>query len=126
MELWGTQGVNFFFIKHGHKAYQIDREDEQNRMQVKFSSLDQTDDLWVRSKGQISLNFVYICQILRFRKQTLRAFLQIKDRKHIEQNLHSVAGVMPQGWDLGCWVGQKLKRGDLRWLPIHCTFYFKL
>ena len=26
-------------------------------------------------------------------------FLQIKDRKHIEQNFHSVAGVMPQGWE---------------------------
>ena len=28
-------------------------------------------------------------------------FSQIKDRKHIEQNFQSVAGVMPQGWDLG-------------------------
>ena len=27
-----------FFFKHGHVAYQIDGEDEQNRMQVKFSS----------------------------------------------------------------------------------------
>ena len=35
--------------------------------------------------------------ILRFLYQTLCAFLQIKDRKHIEQNFHSVAGVMPQG-----------------------------
>ena len=26
---------------------------------------------------------------------------QIKDRKHIEQNYHSVAGIMPQRWDLG-------------------------
>ena len=25
-------------FKHGHVAYQIDRDDEQNRMQVKFSS----------------------------------------------------------------------------------------
>ena len=38
--LWGTggaQGVkkNFFF-KHGHVAYQIDGDDKQNRMQVKF------------------------------------------------------------------------------------------
>ena len=30
-------------------------------------------------------------------------FSQIKDRKHIEQNFHAVAWVMPQGWDLGCW-----------------------
>ena len=28
-------------------------------------------------------------------------FSLIKDRKHIEQNFHSVAGIMRQGWDLG-------------------------
>ena len=27
-------------------------------------------------------------------------FSKIKVRKHIEQNFHSVAGIMPQGWDL--------------------------
>ena len=27
-----------FFFKHGHVAYQIDEDDKQNRMQVKFSS----------------------------------------------------------------------------------------
>ena len=34
------QGWDFgsFFFKHGHVAYQIDEDDEQNRMQVKFSS----------------------------------------------------------------------------------------
>ena len=52
------------------------------------------------------------------------AFLQIKDRKYIEQNFHSAAGFMPQRWDLGCWVGQKLKLGDLRWRPIDCAFDF--
>ena len=37
--LGGAQGVkkNFFF-KHGHVVYQINGDDEQNRMQVKFSS----------------------------------------------------------------------------------------
>ena len=38
--LWGAggpQGVIFFF-KHGHVAYQIDGDDEQNRMHIKFSS----------------------------------------------------------------------------------------
>ena len=29
---------NFFFFKHGHVAYQIDGDDEHNKMQVKFSS----------------------------------------------------------------------------------------
>ena len=49
---WGAQGVKkcFFFIKQGHVAYQIDENDEQNRMQVQFSSYGQTGDLWVRSK----------------------------------------------------------------------------
>ena len=31
----GAQGVIFFF-KHGHVAYQIDRDKKQNRMQIKF------------------------------------------------------------------------------------------
>ena len=51
----GAQGVKkIFLFKHGHVAYQIDGDDEQNRMQVTFSSLGQTGDLGVRSKGQIS------------------------------------------------------------------------
>ena len=39
--LWGAggvQGVKKIFFKHGHVVYQIDRDDEQNRMQVKFLS----------------------------------------------------------------------------------------
>ena len=59
--LWGAKGAqevknNF---KHGHVAYQIDGDDEQIRMQVKFSSYGQPGDLGVGSKGQISSNFVY-------------------------------------------------------------------
>ena len=46
--------------------------------------------------------------ILRFSYQALCAFLQIEDRKHIEQNFHSVAGVMPQGWELGMLGGSKV------------------
>ena len=34
----GTQGVNNFLFKHGHVAYQIDGGDEQNKMQVPFTS----------------------------------------------------------------------------------------
>ena len=32
------RGVKQFFFKHGHVAYQIDRDDEQNKMQVTFLS----------------------------------------------------------------------------------------
>ena len=88
--------VNFF--KHGFVTYQIDGDDKQNRMQVKFSSWGQTGDLGVRSK---SLNFGNHDNFKHFLYQTLCVFSQIEDRKHIEQNFHSVAGVMPQGWDLG-------------------------
>ena len=44
-----------------------------------------------------------------------------KDRKHIEQNFHSVARVMPRGGTCGVLGDQKLKRGDLRWRPIDCV-----
>ena len=34
-------------------------------------------------------------------------FSQIKDRKYIEQNFHSVVRVMPQEWDSGVLGGSK-------------------
>ena len=57
----GAQGVkkNFLF-KHGHVAYQIDGDVEQNRIQVKFSSKSQTGDLWV--KRSIIIKFQSPCQ----------------------------------------------------------------
>ena len=54
---WVThQGWNFgrwvcpggHFCKNGNVAYQIDGDDEQNRMHVKFSSWGETGDLVVR------------------------------------------------------------------------------
>ena len=37
--LGGAEGAQVvIFFKHGHVAYQIDGDDKQNRMQVKFSS----------------------------------------------------------------------------------------
>ena len=53
------RGSKLFHFKHGHVAYQIDGDVEQNRMQVTFSSYGQTGDLEVRSKGQIAVNFDY-------------------------------------------------------------------
>ena len=85
---WGY----IFFFKHGHVAYQIEGDDEQNKMQVTFSSKGQTGDLGARSKSQISLT----CQFQRFLYQTLCVFSQIQDRKHIEQYFQSVAKVMPR------------------------------
>ena len=45
-------GQKLIYFKHGQLAYQIDGDDEQNRMQVNFLPYGQTGDLWVRSKGQ--------------------------------------------------------------------------
>ena len=35
---WCPGGKKIFFFIHGHVVYQIDGDDKQNRMQVKFSS----------------------------------------------------------------------------------------
>ena len=54
----GGGGTKNFF-KHGQVVYQINGDDEQNRMQIKFAFYGQTGDLGVRSKGQILSNFDY-------------------------------------------------------------------
>ena len=51
-------------------------------------------------KSSNIIKFQLPCQFQRFLYHTLCVFSQIKDRKHIEQNFHSVAGVMPLGWDI--------------------------
>ena len=108
MGLWGAGGAQvvkiLFFQTWSCGIYQIDGDDEQNRMQVTFSSKGHTGDLGARSKRQIS----FTCQFQRFLYQTLCVFSQIKDRKHIEQNFHSVARVMPRGETWGCWGSKKL------------------
>ena len=38
-----------------------------------------------------------------FIPNSLCVFSHNKDRKHIEQNFHSVARVMPRGGTCGCW-----------------------
>ena len=42
-----------------------------------------------------------------FIPNSLCVFSQIKDRKHIEQNFHSVARVMPRGGTYRCWGESK-------------------
>ena len=59
-----TQGVGLgvavgsnIFSNHGHVAYLIKGNGEQNRIQVKFSPYGQTCELKMESRGQLSLNF---------------------------------------------------------------------
>ena len=42
---------------------------------------------------------------------------KLEDIKHIEQDFCSDAWVMPQGWDLGCWVVKNLSVGICDGLP---------
>ena len=35
---WVAQVAKIYFFKHGHVTYQIDKDNEQNRMKAKFSS----------------------------------------------------------------------------------------
>ena len=53
------------FFKHGHAAYQIDGDDEQNRMQVKISSKGQTGDLGMVNRSYI-IKFRLPCKFQRF------------------------------------------------------------
>ena len=79
----------------------------------------------MRSKGQTLLNFGYHVNF-DFLYQTLRVFSQIKDRKHIEQNFHSVAGVVPQGWDLEVLGGQNFSVGICDGAPSTARSKFSL
>ena len=45
--------------------------------------------------------------IFFFSYHTLCVFSQMKDKKHIRVDFHSVALVMPQGWDQGALGGAK-------------------
>ena len=56
---------------------------------------------WGKNKRSNIITFWFPCQFHFYNE--LCVFSQIKDRKHIEQNFHSVAGIIPLGWDLGCW-----------------------
>ena len=97
-------GQKLFYFKHGHVAYQNDRDVEQNRTQVKISSYGQTGDLGVRSKGQILLNFDYhVNSKILF--QPLCAFLQKEDRNILNRIFILLLGSCPRGgtWGAG-WV----------------------
>ena len=67
------RGSNNFFFKYGHVAYQIDGDDEQNKMQVIFSSLGQTDDLGARSINISILKIFipnFVCVLTNIRSKT--------------------------------------------------------
>ena len=66
------------------------------------------------SKGQISFNFNY-----RFLYQTVCVFLQMKDTKHIRRGFHSVAWVMPQGWNF---VTLGVPRGSKKFKHDHVAY----
>ena len=66
---------------------------------------------WGGAKRSNIIKFLLQSQFQIFLNQTLFVFSQMKDIKHIRRDFHSVAWVMPQGWDLGVlgggWRGKK-------------------
>ena len=58
-------------------------------------------------RGQISLNFGYRVYFNDLIPNFVTVFSKIKDSKHIEQNFHSVARVVPQGGTWGYWGESK-------------------
>ena len=56
---------------------------------------------WGGAKGSNIIKSQSQSQFQRFLNQTLCVVSQLKDMKHIRRDFHSVAWVMPQGWDLG-------------------------
>ena len=77
-------------------AYQIDGDDEQNRMQVK-KSYPMIKLVTLGCGQKVKYHLISITKILY---QAL-CLSQIKDTKHIRRDFHSFARVMPQGWDFG-------------------------
>ena len=69
-------------------------------------------------KDQILLSimkFQLQSQFQRFLNQTLCVYSQMRNIKHIRQDFHSAAWVMPQGWDLGVpWVVGGVKKNSQR------------
>ena len=56
---------------------------------------------WGGVKRSNIIKFQFQSQFQRFLYQTLCVFSQMKDTKHFRRDFHSVAWVMPQGWDFG-------------------------
>ena len=59
--------------------------------------------------GEVKRSNIIIMSISKISIPNLCVFSQIKDRKHIEQNFHSVARVMPLGGTWGCWGESKTR-----------------
>ena len=96
----GCPGGHVF--EHGHVAYQIDGDDEQNRMKVNFSPLGQSGDLGER--GQ-KVNFKLQSQFQRILYISLCVFSQIKDRNIMNGIFTLLPGTCSRGGTLGCWGG---------------------
>ena len=90
-----------FFFKHGHVAYQIDGDDEQNRKQVIFI-LGSNWWPWGEVKRSNIVKFRLPYQFQRFSYQTLCVFSQIKENI-LNRNFILLLGSCPRGGTWACW-----------------------
>ena len=98
-----------YLFEHGHLAYQIDGNGEQNRVQVKFPPYGLTGN---KSISNIFIpNFVYVLTNKRYEThRTKFSFCRLSCPR------------VGLGGYCGGGGGQALKRVDLRWRPIGYVF----
>ena len=105
---WGVEWSNFFFLKF-NQIWCVSYL-HQWHMQRHIPFGPHPLGPWGGAKRSNIIKSQSQCQFQRFLNETLCVFSQLKDIKHIRWNLHSVAWVMPQGWDLGVPWGLGFKK----------------
>ena len=89
----------FFFFKHGHVAYQIDGDAKQNIIIINaYKTFILGSNWWPWGELKRS-NIIKFGHHVNFKDFCV--FSQMKYTKHIRWDFHSVACVMPQGWNSG-------------------------
>ena len=98
--LWGVEwSQNFFFLKF-KEIWCVSYLHQWHMQQHNFFGPHPLGP-WGGAKRSNIIKSQSQSQFPRFLTQTLCVFSQMNDIKHIRRDFHSVASVMPQGFDLG-------------------------
>ena len=95
----GLGGQNFFFPKF-NQIWRVSYLHQWHMQRHNFMGPHPLGP-WGGAKRSNIIKSQSQSQFQRFLKQTLCVLSQMKDIKHIIWDFHSIASVIPQGWDLG-------------------------
>ena len=103
---WGVEWSKIFFFSKFNQIWCVSNLHQWHMQRHNFLGPNPLGP-WGGAKRSNIIKSQSQSQFQRFLNQTLCVFSQLKDIKHIRRDFHSVAWVMPQGWDLGVpwWVG---------------------